>query len=337
MAAFPPIALVSHGCATGSRLACRAVTIAYRRETLGGGVRGDRSTVCGMSTRRGLVAIPTLALTALLLAGCAATLESSDSAESGGMPGVSAPDALVSEESVDLDSAPDAGDRSIVTTGYLYLTVEAPLESAAEAIAIVERAGGRVDGRQEYAPQTSDGLRDAGGAQLVLRIPSARLTATLDDLKALGEVEELQLSSTDISREVQDVDARVEALRSSITRLLALQGQAGTVEDLIALETAISDRQAQLESYEAQQRLLADQVSLSTITLVLGSPEVAPPDEPDTFLTGLVAGWEALVGFGSVLLVIAGVLLPWLVTLGIIGLIVLLIVRAAMRRRATTP
>ena len=137
-----------------------------------------------------------------------------------------------------------------------------------------------------------------------------------------------------MTREVQDIDARVTALRSSITRLLALQDAAATVEDLISLETAISDRQAELESLEAQQRFLADQVGLSTITLVLGSREVAPVTEPDTFLTGLTAGWEALVAFGSGLLVLLGVLLPWLVLLGVIGAVVLLIVRRARRRPA---
>jgi hypothetical protein len=289
-----------------------------------------------MSTRRGLVALPSLALAALLLSGCSAAVN--ESSDSGGMPGLGAPEAPVSEEGSsggDLGSTPDADDRSIVTTGYLYLTVEAPIDAAAEAVAIVERAGGRVDARQEYAPRETSVGSDAGGAELVLRIPADRLTATLDDLKELGEVEELQLSSSDVSREVQDMDARVSALQSSITRLLALQGEAGTVSDLIELESAISDRQAQLESYQAQQRALADQVSLSTITLVLGSPEVAPPDdEPATFLTGLIAGWEALVGFGTVLLVITGALLPWIVALGIVGLIVLLIVRFFVRRRS---
>ena len=232
---------------------------------------------------------------------------------------------LIAEESADR-----AGDRSVITTGYLYVTVDAPLESAAEAVSITEAAGGRVDGRQEFAPQGGD----AGGAQLTLRIPAERLTATLDRLKELGEVEELQLSASDVTREVQDIDARVTALRSSITRLLALQDAAATVEDLIALETAISDRQAELESLEAQQRFLADQVGLSTITLVLGSRDVAPVTEPDTFLTGLITGWEALVAFGSGLLVLLGVLLPWLVLLGLLGLVVLLIVRRARRRPA---
>ncbi|MBX9717480.1 MAG: DUF4349 domain-containing protein [Microbacteriaceae bacterium] len=167
-------------------------------------------------------------------------------------------------------------------------------------------------------------------------IDRAMVTATLERLQELGEVEELQLSSSDVTREVQDIDARVTALRSSITRLLELQDAAATVEDLIALETAISDRQAQLESYEAQQRYYAEQVGLSTVTLVLGSTEVAPVDEPDTFLSGLVTGWEALVSFASGLLVVVGVLLPWVLALGLIGLAALLIVRAAVRRRAAS-
>ena len=59
----------------------------------------------------------------------------------------------------------------------------------------------------------------------------------------------------------------------------------------------------------------------------------APVDEPDTFLTGLLAGWESLVAVGSGLLVIAGVLLPWFAVLGVLALVTLLVVRGARRRR----
>jgi hypothetical protein len=286
-----------------------------------------------MIAPRGFRALVPFALAAVLLSGCAAmsSVESSDSLPDYGVDGGGA-EAPAFEGDGELSGDDLADDRSVITTGYLYVTVDAPLESATEAVAIVESAGGRVDARQEFAPQGGD----AGGAQLTLRIPAERLTATLDRLKQLGEVEELQLSASDVTREVQDIDARVTALRSSITRLLALQDAAATVEDLIALETAISDRQAELESLEAQQRFLADQVGLSTITLVLGSRDVAPVSEPDTFLTGLITGWEALVAFGSGLLVLLGVLLPWLVLLGLLALVVLLIVRRARRRSTPT-
>lgn len=292
-----------------------------------------------MTTRRRAAAFSALAISALMLAGCAAG--ASDEAYVEGPPfggesveSQSGGDGGFAEEAADLDSSPsDDADRSVVTTGYLYVTAEAPLDAADEAVTIAERAGGRVDARQEFAPSGGD----AGGAELTLRIPAERLTATLDELEALGEVEELSLGTVDVTREVQDVDARIAALRSSIGRLLDLQGGAGSIEDLIALETAISDRQAELESLEARQRSLSDQVSLSTITLTLGSERVAPVDEPDTFLTGLIAGWESLVAFGSGLLVVLGVLLPWLVLLGVIALVVLALVRRARRRRAVAP
>jgi len=286
--------------------------------------------VSAMNARRSLLALPSLALAALLLSGCAAmsAVEESGSQPDFGADGGGVAEAPAVDGEFDESGGEPVDDRSVITTGYLYLTVDAPLESVREAVSITEGAGGRVDARQEFAPQGGD----AGGAELVLRIPADRLTATLDRLKELGEVEQLQLGSSDVTREVQDIDARVTALRSSITRLLALQDQAATVEDLITLETAISDRQAELESLEAQQRYLADQVGLSTITLVLGSKEVAPVDEPDTFLSGLVTGWEALVTFGSGLLVLLGVLLPWLVVLGLIAFAIVMIVRRATRR-----
>ena len=311
------------------------VTIAFQPKTLGGGTDDRGSTVSAMRISRLLTTLPALALAALLMSGCAAAATDQSNSGSDGMPqvdgGLGAP--VAEESDGDLAGQPRDGDRDVITTGYLYVTVNAPLEAATEAVSIVEAAGGRVDGRQEFAPRSFDTTSDAGGAELVLRIPADRLTATLEKLKALGEVEELQLSSSDVTREVQDLDARITALRSSITRLLALQDAAATVDDLITLETAISERQAELESLEAQQRYYAEQVGLSTVTLVLGSPEVAPVDEPDTFISGLVAGWEALVAFGSGLLVVVGVLLPWLIVLAVIGVVVLLIVRGAVRRR----
>ena len=46
-----------------------------------------------------------------------------------------------------------------------------------------------------------------------------------------------------------------------------------------------------------------------------------------TFWTGLVAGWDAFVGFWSGVLVVVGVLLPWLVTAGIITVVIVYLVR----------
>jgi hypothetical protein len=284
---------------------------------------------------------PALVLLATLTLGGCTAFSASDS---GGQaePGVGAPAApdegggeggSVDEEggvgggdsAGDLDT--DAG-RSIVTTGTMTITAVDPLDAAADATRIVERLGGRVDERAEFAPQ--DG--DAGGAMLTLRIPAAQLTGAIDRLRELGEVEQVATQSSDVTREVQDLDARIDALRASHDRLVALLATATDTKVLIELETAVSDRQAELESLEAHRRGLADAVSMSTLDLTLQSEEVAPADSPETFLDGLAAGWNAMVALGATALVVIGALIPWLVLAALLGLLVVWIVRLVRGR-----
>jgi hypothetical protein len=275
-------------------------------------------------------------LAALTLGGCSG-LSSSEGA-GGGEPGVGAP--VAPDESGGESGGDSAGggtednggdfdaDRSIVTTGTMTITSADPLAASAEATRIVERLGGRVDERSEFAPQGGD----AGGAMLTLRIPADQLTGAIESLRELGEVEHVSTSSSDVTREVQDLDARIDALRASHDRLVALLADATDTKVLIELETAVSDRQAELESLEAHRRGLADAVSMSTLELTLQSEDVAPVDRPETFLDGLAAGWSALVALGSTTLVVLGALVPWLVLAGLLAMLILGIVRLARRR-----
>jgi hypothetical protein len=102
---------------------------------------------------------------------------------------------------------------------------------------------------------------------------------------------------------------------------------ADTTADLISIESALSERQSNLESLESQKRSLDDLVELSTYTIQLGTEADAPVDEPDTFLSGLAAGWHAFVAFFSFLLVAFGVLLPWLVLVGLALAVIVVTIR----------
>ena len=203
-----------------------------------------------------------------------------------------------------------SGERAIITTGSLYITVEDPIAAADKAVTIVEAAGGRVDARREASPEENFG----GAAQLTLRIPSDKLSDALDDLRDLGNVDEFTTSSSDVTAEVTDLEARISTLRASTLRIEGLIEDATKIEDIITLENELASRQAQLESLEAQERGLSDQVSMSTIELSLTTePVVIVDDSPKNFLDGLQAGWGALVAFASAAAIVIGVLLPWLV------------------------
>ena len=224
-------------------------------------------------------------------------------------------------------------DRSQIVTGYMTVTVDAPADAAKESIRIVEGVNGRVDGRQEYAPANGD----KGSSTLTLRIPADALDATIEKLGALGTVVEISTTADDVSSQVKDVDARVKSLQASVDRLTALLATATDVDQLVSIESSLTQRQGDLESMLAQQRSLGDQVSLATITLSLISEEDAPPPPaPVTFLTGLETGWTAFVAFISGAIVVIGVLLPWIVFFGLVAAVTVLIVRWR-KRRAGSP
>ena len=287
--------------------------------------------------RRTLIGSTVLLAAVLALTGCSAA--GGGASDSGDYSVPQGPDQGVAEG----DSGGDGGapldeggvtspteDRQVIISGNVTITADDPLKASRDAVRIVEAAGGRVDGRTEYAP--SEG--DKGSATLQLRIPADKLTATLDKLEELGRADEVALSSSDVTVASQDLDARINALRASIERLNALIVKAKDIDDLITLESAISTRQAELESLEAEKRYLDDQVSMSTISLYLRSDAEAPKTVPGDFWSGLATGWNAFVGFWAGLLVVLGVLLPWLITLGAIAVLIILIVR---RRRRVAP
>lgn len=283
--------------------------------------------------RRTLTISAALAILTLALAGCTASNEgASDSSPGGGaaeqMP--VGPDGMVDEP---VDSAESLVDRQVITTGWVTITVDKPLDAASEAVKITEGVGGRVDGRTEYAPVNGD----QGSATLTLRLPADSLTQTLEKLKELGTVQEVSLNAADVTMQTQDLDARISALSASVDRLLTLLSSAVDTDTLIQLETAISDRQGELESLESQRRYLADQVALSTVTLNLQSVATAPVQEPDTFLDGLVAGWNSFIAFFAGLIVVIGVLLPWLVVLGIVAGIVVFFLKRRKPRHPEQP
>ena len=295
----------------------------------------------GEAMRR-IITIPTaLVLATIALTGCSAANSGSSDSDSGGVaaPQVQ-PGTEFSEGTADgvKDEAGNgqvaAGDRQVITTGWVTITVDDPTDAAADAVRITEQSGGRIDGRSEYAPKDNT---DNGSATLTLRIPSAKLTEALDKLRELGTVEEVSLNSSDVTMTTQDLDARITALSASVDRLLALLANATDTDTLIQLETAISDRQAQLESLESERRYYADQVSLSTVTLNLVTVFEGPVAQPVTFLDGLAAGWAAFVAFFAGLLVALGVLLPWLVFAGIITFVVIATIRWNRKRKAAVP
>jgi len=278
-----------------------------------------RGRFAGSRRRRWLR--PVVAASALLIAGTLAL--AGCSAGGSGDTGGAVPEIQPDEDAVD-------GDRAVIITGDMAIVVTDVADAAGDAVRIASASGGRVDGREESGDPSS------ATAMLILRIPAAALEDAIDDLRGLGEVGHLRTEKTDVTTEVQDIDAHVAALRSTIARLQGFQAGATTVADLLAIESEIADRQAELEGYLTQQSDYAERIDLSTLTLTLSSQPL-PSTAPDSFWSGLGVGWNALMTFLGGLVIVIGVMLPWLLGLGLIAALIVLLIRLLRRRRTPKP
>jgi predicted small secreted protein len=279
-------------------------------------------------TRR--ISLITLALIgALSLSGCVNTTAgvSEDTMTSEGVEAM--PDIAMEEQMASDMAGRDAVavERSQIITGDVYLTVDAPLEAADQVQAIVESAGGRVDSRSEY----TDWQTELPSAYLWVRIPVDALDDTLASIEALGVLESKSLNNSDVTLQVVDLDARIGVLESSIQKLRDLQDQAATTAELIEVETALSERQAELDSLNSQRNYLTDQVQYASIGVQLSSPDVAPEREPGGFLDGIISGWNAMIAFFAGTIVFFGFIVPWVGLLAAVAIVVWIVV--AVRRR----
>ncbi|MBB6472820.1 DUF4349 domain-containing protein [Sphaerisporangium rubeum] len=227
--------------------------------------------------------------------------------------------------------APD--DRAIIYTGELTVRAKDVAGAAETAKQIVTGAGGRLD-REE-----SSSFGKEAGATLVFKVPPPAYPGVLGRLgKELGRRESLTQSTEDVTEQVADVESRLASAKAALEQLRTLLGRAKTIGEVLQVERQISDREADLESLQARQKVLAAQTSAATLTLRLVGPAavIAKPRDPEPagFLGGLKAGWRALVATTKVTLTVLGVILPWLIPLAVLWLLYRAIRRV---RPARTP
>lgn len=269
---------------------------------------------------------------------------SSTSVESAPAPGVAAPDRSAAVDGSAESTALVGGDivdagREIIASANATLQVKDIADAADSIATLAEERGGYVEsteiGRSATMDDTSEPAPvDSGYGWVSIRVPSADLSAVIDELDESGEVLSSSISRQDVTDVAVDLRARVDATKASVQRLTELMAQSGSVSELIEAEVALTDRQAQLESYEQQLATLEDQVSMSSLQVRLTRTAPTASADPAGFGDGLLAGWNGLVVSLNALVIALGFVLPWLAIAGVVLLVVWLVRRARRARRS---
>jgi hypothetical protein len=270
-------------------------------------------------------------------------------------------------------SAANLSNRSLIITAGLQVKTDDAAAAARRAQIIAEGAGGYVAGESigpgsqsmpSNAPSTTpdgssggaatqDQTQDQGSAPatlpdvtgssdstqalLVLRVPPQSFDSVLGALAGRGSVTFQSRTATDVTGRVADVGSRVNSARAAIAELRALIDKAASMNDLIALEQALAQRESDFESLESQQAALADQVQYATITVGYysqGAP-AAPPAVRTGFMRGLTVGWHGFLAVVRALLAAIGWLVPYAAVVAVLWWPVRRLVRRSKTRRGT--
>jgi outer membrane murein-binding lipoprotein Lpp len=296
-----------------------------------------------MSSPRALLVVAVLG--SLALAGCKKSKKLDEAAPESGEAAVAEPTAAVApaapaspaeaDRNEQAKSQPEtvpgaspARPRKIIRTGSLLLEVEDHDRTRAAIDDLVRGAGGFV-----AAVEVGRDAGAAGSATLTLRLPEARLDSALAKLAKLGTLRRESLRAEDVSETYYDLAARLRNAKRLEERMLELAARAAGVKDLLEVEREVGRVRESIEVMEGQMRVLDDRTQLATLTVELVTRRVYVPEDEaglaarigeafDVSVQGLVATAEGLLLF----LVAA---LPWLLPIGVVGLLV----RRRLRRR----
>jgi len=223
----------------------------------------------------------------------------------------------------DAPSGTDLEQQKVISTGNVQLRSDDVGQAIFDIRKVVDVHGGTISEDDTETDKEGDALR----SRMVLRIPTADFDDTMSELEQVGALVSSKRQSADVTTQVLDIDVRVEAQQRSIDRIQVLFDHATTIKDIVSIEGELSRRQADLASLEAQQRYLADQTSMSTITLAVErtpketKPKPKPKDDDEAgFLSGLSDGWGALKTFLVGSSTVVGALLPWLVLMLVLAI-----------------
>ncbi|MCD8097347.1 MAG: DUF4349 domain-containing protein [Lachnospiraceae bacterium] len=225
-----------------------------------------------------------------------------------------------------IESATDTSRKLIKTVNLSLQTTE--FDSVLESIsAWTTELGGYIEsssvsGNSYYYESTRY-------AYYTIRIPSDRLDEFVDIVGDLGNVTYKSESVEDVTLEYTDVESRKTALETEQERLLELLEEAENMEDLLAIESKLSEVRYELESYGSQLRVLDNQVDYSTVYVDVDEVErITETTEKgffgqiaDRFNDSLYSVGKGLRNFVIVFVGSLPVLAVWAVVIAVIVLI----------------
>lgn len=233
-----------------------------------------------------------LPLAALLFAACATASAPSGTTAFDARPAVGAP--AVPESQLAADGARAAGGgtsavppipvpQAFDPTRALILTANVSLK-ARDAWVVSDRAQAIAVGLGgDVMSLSQSGSGEHRSATLTLRVPQARFSDALRQLREIPDVEVLSsnVDGKDVTDQFVDLEARLSAKKAEEGRYLALLARAEKIEDILRIDSVLAQVRTQIEQLTAQLSSIKSRTTYSTIVVQVSPAGPAPQPTPD--------------------------------------------------------
>lgn len=222
--------------------------------------------------------------------------------------------------------------RLIIKNGQMYIIVEDTDTAVNQATDTAVQLGGYIISQQAW----DDGAYRF--ATMRLAVPVRRFEDALRAFRALGTVTNEAASGEDVTDQYVDLQSRLENLIATRDRLRTFLDQATTIEEALRINDELKQVEEEIAVIQGRLNYLADRAAFSTIDLTLNPwiPTPTPSPTPSPTPIPTAQAWhpghtvqlaavdlqetaQGTADFGIYYGIVCG---PWLVLLGVVGLVV---------------
>lgn len=177
----------------------------------------------------------------------------------------SSSDSSVSDAATDAAEAThDQSTRKLIRTVSMDIATEDLDTLRTKLDNSITSCGGYIESSTLDTPQNGYSRRSY---YVTARIPSDNLDSFLETAGTLGTVTNKNIETEDITLRYVDQKAYLDSLRTEYDRVSKLLEQATELDQILALESKLSDLRYQINSYETQLRTYDNLVDYSTVYL----------------------------------------------------------------------
>lgn len=286
-------------------------------------------------------------LTVSLLTGCGGSDNMSAAADA---PAAEAPaeDYIVMDEEIyvesesglsssDSTSNPLPENQKIITTLYMDAETENMDPLLTDINQKIQELGGYMEAQDIYNGSSYNSYRYRY-ANMTIRIPAEKLDSFVNHVSENANIISKNTTTENVTLTYIATESRMTALETEQTRLLELLAMAETMEDLLLIESRLTEVRAELEQVGSVLRNYDNLINYSTIHLNIEEvKEYTEVEEPETVWERISEGFvESLENVGNGLVdffVFLIVALPYLLPFAAVAVIIIVIIIASNRKK----